>query len=285
VICSRGGFDLITQNHTPQTDNGVMKNPFYFCPFHKNAYLYLLCLTFAFFSCSKNKDSLVDSALNGNAGTFENNTIIIDGNLRKYRLVVSEKLDLKIPNKIIFAFHGLGIDSKDLMPVYSELNNLAEHINAIIVYPNAENGSWGLNQKQIDKDLLFFGLLLKKIQAHYAVDEKNIHIIGMSNGAYFCHILAKYNSEKIASVSAHSGMIGLEFFLGINANKKYPVLMIHGDKDPIFNINTARNDLNKYKNENHKATLIEVSDLGHEWAKKININDSISMFINGNPLQ
>ncbi len=251
---------------------------------HNNLYSTLILFSFiALFSCN-NKDDVVDSILNGKAGTFENNTIIVDGEARKYRLVVSEKLNLQTPNKIIFAFHGLGIDSKDLMPVYSELNVLAEKINAIIVYPNSQNGSWGLNQQQIKKDLRFFELLIKKIQAHYTIDEKNIHITGMSNGAYFCHILAKNNSEKVASVSAHSGMIGLEFIFGLNANRKYPVLLIHGEKDPIFDINTARNDLNKYKNEKHKAKLIVVSDLGHEWAKKISINDSILIFMNENPL-
>ncbi|MBK7008126.1 MAG: hypothetical protein IPN73_08385 [Saprospiraceae bacterium] len=254
------------------------------CSAYKNNSLIIYSFLFFLFtlsSCNKDKDL---SELNGKAGTFENNAITVDGETRNYRLVVSEKLNLQNPNKIIFAFHGLGIDSKDLMPIYSKLNDLAENINAIIVYPNAQNGSWGLNQKQTDKDLKFFKVLLKDIKSKYAIDEKNIHITGISNGAYFCHIVAKTNSEKIASVSARSGMIGLEFILGINSTRKYPVLLIHGDKDPIFDINIARGDLSKYKNENHKAKLIEVNDLGHEWANKININDSIAVFINQNPL-
>jgi poly(3-hydroxybutyrate) depolymerase len=271
--------------HARNPDNSVMKNALYILHFHKNTYRFWVFLTLALFSCNKNKDSLFDSTLSGNAGTFENNTIIVDGDTRKYRLVVPEKLNLHTYNKIIFAFHGMGVDNKDLMPVYSELNSLAENLNAIIVYPNSQHGSWGLSQKQTEKDLRFFTALLKKIQSHYTIDEKNIHIVGMSNGAYFCHILAKNNSEKIASVSAHSGMIGFEFMLGINANIKYPILLIHGEKDPIFNINTAKEDFDKYKNESHKAKLIVVSDLGHEWAKKININDSILLFIKENPLQ
>ena len=236
-------------------------------------------------SCKKDKDPVLDTELTGKAGTFENNIIAVDGEERSYRLVVSSKLNLTTPNKIIFAFHGLGIDSKDLMPVYSKLNELAESSNALIVYPSAQGESWGLNQKQIDKDVTFFELLLAKIQSKYAIDENNIHITGMSNGAYFCHIVAKNYSEKIASVTAHSGMIGLEFILGINAKRKYPVLLVHGIKDPIFSITTARNDLSKYKNEKHPAHLIEVDDLGHEWANKVNINDSIAVFINKNPLK
>lgn len=233
-------------------------------------------------ACRKSK--LEDTKLTGQAGTFDNNELIVDGEKRNYRLVVSSKLDLSKNNKIVVAFHGLGIDSKDLMPVYTNLNQLGEKINAIVVYPNSQKGSWGLNQGQINKDLKFFELLLSKIKSAYKIDDKNIHITGMSNGAYFCHLVAKNHSETVASVSAHSGLIGLEFLLGINAKRKYPVLLVHGTKDPIFNINTARSDLQKYKNEKHPVQLTEVADLGHEWATKININDSISKFMLQNPL-
>ena len=79
--------------------------------------------------------------------------------------------------------------------------------------------------------------------------------------------------------------MNLKFILGINAKRKYPVLLVHGIKDPVFSITTARNDLSKYKNENHQVHLIGVDDLGHEWANKVNINDSITVFINKNPLK
>ena len=258
---------------------------YFCCNYHHFKLHFFLFTLLAFISCNKLQEQSPDSELTGKSGTFENKSITVGGEKRNFRLVVAEKLDLSNPNKIIFAFHGLGIDSKDLMPMYSKLNDLAEELHAIIVYPNAQNGSWGLTQKQIEKDLMFFELLLESISSHYLIDEKNIHLTGMSNGAYFCHILAKNNSEKIASVSAHSGMIGLEFALGIYAKRKYPVLLIHGEKDPIFSISIARNDLNKYKNEQHKASLIEVAGLGHEWAHKIIVNDSIAKFIKENPLK
>jgi polyhydroxybutyrate depolymerase len=250
-------------------------------------YFILILISLGLNSCqkeSKASKEISETELTGNYGTFENNQIIVENEVRNYRLVVSSKLNLNQTNALIIAFHGLGIDSKDLMPVYSNLNQLAEKMNAIIVYPSSQNGSWGLNQKQIDKDLKFYQILVQKLKLGYKIDEKKIHITGMSNGAYFCHIVAKNNSETIASVAAHSGMIGLEFILGINAKRKYPVLLIHGVNDPIFNISTARNDELKYKNEKHKAHLIEVKNLGHEWANKINVNDSIYKFFNENPL-
>ena len=79
--------------------------------------------------------------------------------------------------------------------------------------------------------------------------------------------------------------MNLKFILGINAKRKYPVLLVHGIKDPVFSITTAWNDLSKYKNKNHQVHLIGVDDLGHEWANKVNINDSIAVFINKNPLK
>jgi poly(3-hydroxybutyrate) depolymerase len=136
----------------------------------------------------------------------------------------------------------------------------------------------------IVKDYDEFTRLVQKLKSGYKIDEKKIHITGMSNGAYFSHIVAKNNSETIASVAAHSGMVGLEYLFGINAKRKYPVLLIHGTNDGIFKISTARSDMLKYKNEYHKAHLIEVNNLGHEWANKININDSIYNFFIENPL-
>ncbi len=236
-------------------------------------------------ACKDRENKILDTPLRGEAGTFENNVLVVDGEVRHYRLVVAPALNLDTPNKIIFAFHGLGIDSKDVMPAYTGLNALAERMQAIVVYPDAQKGSWGLNQQQTDKDLRFFDLLLERIRSAYAIDTRNIHIAGMSNGAYFCHILARHNSERIASVSAHSGMIGLEFVFGIHAKIKYPVLLIHGRKDPIFSIQTARNDWNKYQQEGHPARLIEVADLGHAWASGIQVNDSIAVFIRDNPLK
>lgn len=242
-------------------------------------------LVFNTVACKKDKGvGMEDSNLSGTAGTYDNNQLVVLNEARYYRLVVSSKLDLTKPNKLLVAFHGLGIDSKDLMPVYTNLNEMAEKMNAIVVYPEAQNGSWGLNQKQIDKDLKFYEMLVAKIKAAYKIDDKNIHITGMSNGAYFSHIVAKNYSESVASVAAHSGMIGLEFILGINAKRKYPVLLIHGVDDPIFNITTARNDVKKYQNEKHNAQLIEVKNLGHEWATKISVNDSIAKFYMENPL-
>lgn len=237
------------------------------------AFLFML-----FGSCKKESKNGTDSVLTGSHGTFENNAIKVNSDMRNYRLVVPGNLDLSKENGLIFAYHGLGIDSKDLMPVYTELNDMAADLNAIIVYPEAQNGSWGLNTTQTNKDLSFFTTLFSKIKSAYKIDPKKIHAIGMSNGAYFCHILAKNNSHVFSSIAAHSGMIGLEFALGINASTKYPVLLIHGKNDPIFDITIARNDLKKYKNENHPSKLIEVPDIGHEWASKININDSISAY-------
>lgn len=187
------------------------------------------------FACKKSDDKKnSDTLVFGGSGTFETLVIDVDNTERKYRLEVAPDIDLQKENPLIIAFHGLGIDSKDLMPFYTNLNTMAKNMKALIVYPQSEKGSWGLSSAQIEKDIKFYDLLLSKIKSSYKIDTKKIYITGMSNGAYFTHILAKNKSTEIASVVAHSGMIGLEFVLGINATRKYPVLLIHGKQDNIF---------------------------------------------------
>jgi carboxymethylenebutenolidase len=45
---------------------------------------------------------------------------------------------------LVIAFHGMLIDSKDLMPKYTKLDDLAADKKFILAYPEAEGKAWGL---------------------------------------------------------------------------------------------------------------------------------------------
>src|SRR6476660_2232178 len=77
-------------------------------------------------------------------GNFGSETIKVGDVMREYRLVVPKTVDLAKPAPLVVAFHGMLIDSKDLMPFYTRLNETAEKHKFIIAYPNAIDRSWGL---------------------------------------------------------------------------------------------------------------------------------------------
>jgi polyhydroxybutyrate depolymerase len=217
-------------------------------------------------------------------GEFANESLKVGSTTRYYRLVVPKSVELSKAAPIVFAFHGILIDSKDLMPKYTRLNETAEKHGFIIVYPDAIGKSWGLEPKKEKNDLLFFDELLAKLQKSYKVDPNRVYALGMSNGAYFSHVLGKERSKTVAAIAGHSGALGLQTLLGVNAERKFPVLIIHGSQDRIFNVKIAHENRDKYMKEGHLVKYVEIPGLGHSWGTKVNINETIWDFFSKHPL-
>ncbi len=59
-------------------------------------------------------------------GEFGSETVKTANATRQYRLVVPKSVNLSKPAPLVIAFHGLLIDSKDVMPKYTKLNETAE---------------------------------------------------------------------------------------------------------------------------------------------------------------
>src|SRR5712691_10624553 len=78
-------------------------------------------------------------------GNFGSESVKVGEVTREYRLVVPKTVDLAKPAPLIVAFHGMLIDSKDFMPVYTKLNETAEKHKFILAYPEAIGKSWGLD--------------------------------------------------------------------------------------------------------------------------------------------
>jgi polyhydroxybutyrate depolymerase len=216
-------------------------------------------------------------------GDFGSETVKVGDVTRQYRLVVPKTVDLSKPAPLVVAFHGMLIDSKDFMPRYTRLNETAAKHEFIIAYPNAIDRSWGLAPDKVKNDLAFFDALLGKVSADYKIDPDRVYVLGMSNGGYFAHLVAKERSKTVAAATSHSGPLGLQTLLGVNADRKFPVLIIHGDQDRLLPVDWARENRDKYKREGHEVKYVEVAGMGHTWATKLDINETIWKFFAEHP--
>ena len=219
----------------------------------------------------------------GTHGTVANESLTVGKQKRTYRLVVPKAVDLDKPAPLVVAFHGMGIDSKDLMPKYTKLDDLARDKKFVLAYPEAEGRAWGLAPEKVTNDLAFFDELLKTLQAKYKIDADRVYVLGMSNGGYFAHLVGKERSKAVAAVASHSGPLGLQTLGGIKADRKFPVMIVHGDKDKLLPVDWARENSDKYKKEGHEVKYVEVAGLGHMWATDQKINDQIWEFFEKNP--
>lgn len=241
---------------------------------------YVTFLLVLFFSCNKKEAQNPASK----HGEFDNEEIKVDNTTRSYRLYVPESVNLEAEAPLLIAFHGLGIDSKDLMPQYTQLNQTAAAKGFILVYPQAVDGSWALEAKKITNDINFYDKLVESLSARYKINASRIYVLGMSNGGYFAHMIGKERSKKIAAAASHSGPLGLQTLFGIGAERKFPIMILHGDKDQVFSISIAEENRDKYKKEGHEVKYMPLNNVGHEWGTTFHVNDSIWAFLSRHSL-
>ena len=121
----------------------------------------------------------------GATGTFPDEAMEIAGVKREYRLVIPKSVDNRKPVPIVFAFHGFLVDSKDLMPKYSQLDQLAEKEGFVLVYPNAIDKAWRIVPFLAKDDFAFFDKLLAHLCDRYNIDRNRVYLTGMSQRCVF----------------------------------------------------------------------------------------------------
>jgi len=218
------------------------------------------------------------------AGEFANETITVAGEARTYRLIVPATVDLSQPAPLVVALHGFGIDNKDRMPKYTGLAETAAAKKFLLVFPQALDAKWGLAPRRVAADLAFFDALVERLASDYRIDRKRIYVVGMSNGGYFAHVIGKERGDRVAAVASHSGPLGLQTLAGIRAPRKFPVMIVHGDQDRLFPIETARKNRDQYLHEGHVVEYVELNGVGHVWGEKQKVNNQIWEFFETHPL-
>ena len=220
----------------------------------------------------------------GKSGTFADEKIDVKDQAREYRLIVPVSVDPAKSVPLVFAFHGLG-DSKDLMPIYSQLPALAEKHGFVLVIPNGRKRHWPLLPELAKDDLAFFDALYSLATTKYNIDLNRVYLTGMSNGAYFCHVVASQRSDKIAAIAPHSGGMGLVGFAEPKVAHKYAVLAVNGDADSIVKVDEGRKTRDTYKKWGYDIDYIELPGQGHVWAAMSGINEKIWAFFEAHPFK
>ncbi|MBA2115654.1 alpha/beta hydrolase family esterase [Bremerella alba] len=192
------------------------------------------------------------------------------------RIVVPNDLSGKVP--LVIAYHGVG-DTPESMANYSKLDQLAAKHRFLLVYPDAKGRLWRVPRSDDpghgeSRDLDRFDLILREIESHYAIDPKQIYVVGMSQGATFVHGLIRNRPNLVAAVVAHSGTPskGTDFSKGMT-----PILLIAGQNDLVHDAMEAA--AQEYHDADTASEFVSVPGLGHEWS--IDHNEAIWTFLSG----
>ena len=139
---------------------------------------------------------------------FISQTLQYDGNNREYELYIPQSYDGSENVPLMFNFHaGNGTSYSQIY--ISDMRNLADENNFILVYPQAiadptDGGSlnWMFKGDYDHDDIYFVEAMIDEIAGQYSIDQSRVYACGYSLGGEFVHeLLCRLNNRIAAGVA------------------------------------------------------------------------------------
>lgn len=138
------------------------------------------------------------------------NVLSSGGYERTFEVILPSNYSIDEEWPLITLWHGFGSSPQEIKD-YSELEGLAESEGFVLVVPSSyPDGAveWDSLSPTDSPDLAFFDDLVFCLSQSFSVDERRIHVTGMSAGGLWTAYLSVFRSEVIASaVGMSSGLI------------------------------------------------------------------------------
>lgn len=133
---------------------------------------------------------------------------------------------------LVLNLHGLNSNAAQQQN-YSQFDNVADMRNFIVVYPNANAGSWVINGTS---DVDFISHLIDTIKNRYSCNS-NLFITGMSQGGFLTYKLACSLPQSIKAIAIVSGNMSTNLQNSCVISNGLPAIHFHGTTDPLVNYN------------------------------------------------
>lgn len=170
---------------------------------------------------------------------------------------------------LLMLFHGSG---RDGMSQIDEWRKLADAEGIVLVAPNAANTrQWGMIEDGPDlmRDIAAFAT------KQYQIDPRRIYAFGHSAGAVFMLTLAPLESVFLAAVAVHAGEFRMAKESGLLnfAQRRIPIFIAIGTKDPLFSVDSVRKTRDAFEGEGFTVEVREIEGHDHNyyaWSRQIN---------------
>jgi polyhydroxybutyrate depolymerase len=151
------------------------------------------------------------------------------GLLRRFVLVVPETAPRPAP--LVIVFHGF-MGSPAEVEEGTGMTRVAEEHGFVVAYPEGYGRprSWRSDPRRGDLDVVFTRDLVALLDEALGIDGARVYAAGMSNGGGMAARLACDAADLVAAVAGVAGA----YFIGDCAPvRPVPVILFHGDADPI----------------------------------------------------
>ena len=180
------------------------------------------------------------------AQVSELRTIQYQDNNRQFYLYVPSTYNHSNETPVMFNFHGGGGTASAHLNYTSDMRNLAENENFILVYPQASPDLSSNVNSWIDKagsnknDIFFIQEIFNNLNSIYNIDDSRVYACGYSEGAIFTYELACRLSNVITGVATVAGTMLTDNyrrelgFSNCSPSHPTPILLMLGTNDENY---------------------------------------------------
>jgi poly(3-hydroxybutyrate) depolymerase len=190
-------------------------------------------------------------------------SVTSEGKKRTYYLFVPEGLSRERPAPLLVLLHGSGHNGRLLVEHWQKL---AAQEGLILAGPDARDPSqWSMPG---DGPRFLYDLVeeLKKTQP---VDPARVYLFGHSAGAVFSLYMTALESEYFAAAaSSAGGMRDSDFSMLDEAERKVPVALFVGTRDPLFPLSVVRATRDAYTKRGFAVELTEIPNHDHNYYRR-----------------
>ena len=180
------------------------------------------------------------------AQVSELRTIQYQDNNRQFYLYVPSTYNHSNETPVMFNFHGGSGTASAHLNYTSDMRNLAENENFILVYPQASPDLSSNINSWIDKagsnknDIFFIQEIFNNLNSIYNIDDSRVYACGYSEGAIFTYELACRLSNVITGVATVAGTMLTDNyrrelgFSNCSPSHPTPILLMLGTNDENY---------------------------------------------------
>jgi phospholipase/carboxylesterase len=212
----------------------------------------------------------------GNSGSNTEKRGIIEVNNKRgqrggYTLYIPEYYEANSKYPLVVALHGGSGHGADFF--WSWLRD-ARTFGFILATPTSLDRTWSLHSIATDANRL--NKMLSEISSKWNIDTKHILLTGLSDGGTYTMLLSIAHQSPFT----HYAPVASAAHVLINRNtgtitapvKDIPIYQVHGGKDWMFPVASARLAANALEKAGAKIIYKEIPELSHNYPRDENIN-------------
>lgn len=191
------------------------------------------------------------------------NEVISEGKKRSYYLFVPKSVSRGKPAPLLMLLHGSGRDGRILIEHWQKL---AEQEGIILAGPDAlKSSNWSIPGDAPR----FIYELVEELKSKQPIDSRRVYLFGHSAGAVAGLMLSLLESEYFAATAVSAGSLrSQDYPLFNDAERKIPIALFVGDKDPLFPLAEVRKTRDAFNERKFTVELTEILNLDHNYYSK-----------------